>query len=58
MKKRYQIIKNGELHIEVDSMVEMYNQLGMSRQYYHQCIKGLSQFKYKKENYQIIDKLN
>lgn len=55
--KRYQILKNGELLVEVDSMVEMYNTLGIKRQHYHQSLKGLMNFNYKKDNYQIIDKL-
>ena len=55
--KRYQILKNGELFVEVDSMVEMYNAVGIKRQYYHQSLKGLMVFKYKNDNYEIIDKL-
>ena len=57
MKKRYQILKNNQLLVEVDSMVEMYLSIGMSRQHYHQSKKGLTQFTYLGDEYKIIDKL-
>lgn len=58
MNKRYEIYKNGEYINQVDTMVEMYKMLGITKQHYNKSLKGLFIFKYKNDNYQIKDKLN
>jgi hypothetical protein len=58
MNKRYEIYKNGEYINQVDTMVEMYKMLGITKQHYNKSLKGLFIFIYKNDNYQIKDKLN
>ena len=57
MIKRYDIIKNEIYFNQVDSMSEMYNSIGMTRQQFNHSIKGLKEFTFKGAKYEIIDKL-
>jgi ACT domain-containing protein len=61
MIKRYIIKQNNLTIAEVDNVLDIYKQIGCSRQHYYKTLQFVIfnvQFNFKNDTYSIIDRLN